>query len=140
HSQGACPAWSVRDKSARAIRIEGPPVGTTSARLVAKSAALPRSDTNIQRDRDHHAHAWEAIYVRGDMSVRSINPATGEVLETFQETAADELARILAGADAASREWCRTPAAERAERLRAAAGSAEHTCALQSRAALVCSN
>ena len=55
------------------------------------------------------------------MSVRSINPATGEVLETFQETAADELARILAGADAASREWCRTPAAERAERLRAAA-------------------
>src|SRR2546422_576082 len=120
-SQGVCPAGSVRDKSARAIRIEGPPVGTTSARPVAKSAALPRSDTNIQRDRDHHALAWQAIYVRGDMSVRSINPATGEVLETFQETAADELARILEGADAASREWCRTPAAERAERLRAAA-------------------
>src|SRR5207249_1133956 len=53
--------------------------------------------------------------------VRSTNPATGEVLETFQETAADELARILECADAASREWCRTPAAERAERLRAAA-------------------
>src|SRR5881398_1916583 len=55
------------------------------------------------------------------MSVRSINPATSEVLETFEETAADELARILECADAASREWCRTPAAERAERLRAAA-------------------
>src|SRR3989442_5358725 len=120
-SQGVCPAGSVRDKSARAIRIEAPPVGTTSAGLVAKSPALPRSDTNIQRDRDHHALAWQAIYVRGDMSVQSINPATGEVLETFQETAADELARILEGADAASREWCRTPAAERAERLRAAA-------------------
>src|SRR2546428_2405975 len=56
-SQSVCPAGGVRDKSARAIRIDGPPVGTSSARLVAKSAALPRSDTNIQRDLDHYAPA-----------------------------------------------------------------------------------
>jgi len=55
------------------------------------------------------------------VSVQSINPATGEVLETFQETAPDALARILEGADAASRDWRRSPVAERAERLRAAA-------------------
>src|SRR5207247_4209285 len=30
----------------------------------------------------------------GGVSVQSINPATGEVLETFQETAPDALARI----------------------------------------------
>src|SRR2546427_13086663 len=57
----------------------------------------------------------------GGVSVQSINPATGEVLETFQETAPDALARILGAADAASREWRRSPVAERAERLRAAA-------------------
>src|SRR5256886_1060957 len=55
------------------------------------------------------------------MTVHSINPATGEVLETFQETAPESLARILGAADAASREWRRSPVAERAERLRAAA-------------------
>jgi succinate-semialdehyde dehydrogenase / glutarate-semialdehyde dehydrogenase len=55
------------------------------------------------------------------VSVRSINPATGEVLETFEETAPDALARILERADAASREWRRRPVAERGERLRAAA-------------------
>src|SRR5207249_3498796 len=57
----------------------------------------------------------------GGVSVQSINPATGEVLETFRETAPDALARILEGADAASREWRRSPVVERAERLRAAA-------------------
>jgi len=55
------------------------------------------------------------------VSVQSINPATGEVLETFEETAPDALARILEGADAASRRWRRRPVTERAERLRAAA-------------------
>ncbi len=54
------------------------------------------------------------------MSVQSINPATGEVIETFEETAPDALARILERADAASRGWRRTPVPERAERLRAA--------------------
>jgi len=55
------------------------------------------------------------------MSYQSINPATGELLETFEETAPDALARILERADAASREWRRRPVVERAERLRAAA-------------------
>jgi acyl-CoA reductase-like NAD-dependent aldehyde dehydrogenase len=42
------------------------------------------------------------------LSIQSINPATGEVLERFEETSAP-LERILAGADAAFRQ--------RAERL-----------------------
>jgi succinate-semialdehyde dehydrogenase/glutarate-semialdehyde dehydrogenase len=54
------------------------------------------------------------------VTVQSVNPATGEVLETFEETAPDALARILERADAASREWRRRPVGERAERLRAA--------------------
>jgi succinate-semialdehyde dehydrogenase/glutarate-semialdehyde dehydrogenase len=50
-----------------------------------------------------------------------VNPATGELLQTFEETSADELDRMLARADAASREWRRRPTPERAARLHAAA-------------------
>ena len=53
------------------------------------------------------------------MSLHSVNPATGAVLETFQETSPTELDRIIARADAASREWRVLPVAARAERLRA---------------------
>ena len=55
------------------------------------------------------------------MTLQSINPATGDVLETFAETSATELDGILERADAASRDWRRQPVAQRAERLRAAA-------------------
>jgi succinate-semialdehyde dehydrogenase / glutarate-semialdehyde dehydrogenase len=55
------------------------------------------------------------------MNLQSINPATGDVLETFPETTAQQLDGILARADAASRAWRRRPIAARAERLRAAA-------------------
>ena len=34
-------------------------------------------------------------------ALRSINPATGELLETFKETGKSDLARILEGADRA---------------------------------------
>jgi len=54
------------------------------------------------------------------VSLQSVNPATGTLLETFEETPAAELDRILARAHAASREWRRLPVAARAERLRAA--------------------
>ena len=54
------------------------------------------------------------------MSFQSVNPATGEVLETFEETASDALTGILERADVASRDWRRRPVTERAERLRAA--------------------
>jgi succinate-semialdehyde dehydrogenase/glutarate-semialdehyde dehydrogenase len=50
-----------------------------------------------------------------------VNPATGELLQTFEETPADELDRMLARADAASREWRRRPTPERAARLHAVA-------------------
>ena len=55
------------------------------------------------------------------MTFRSVNPATGQLLETFEETSPAELDRILERADAASREWARRPVRERAERLRMAA-------------------
>ena len=34
------------------------------------------------------------------MSIQSINPATGEILESFKETSGQELDRILTGAHA----------------------------------------
>jgi succinate-semialdehyde dehydrogenase / glutarate-semialdehyde dehydrogenase len=55
------------------------------------------------------------------VTLESVNPATGELLERFAETSPKELDQILERADAASREWRRRPVAERAERLRAAA-------------------
>ncbi len=65
------------------------------------------------------------------MSIQSINPATGEILETFRATSSEELDRILARAQAAFAEWRTVPLAARAERMREAArrlrkGKAEH--------------
>ena len=55
------------------------------------------------------------------MTIQSVNPATGDVLETFKETSGHELDRILAAAHAAFLEWRTAPFATRAERMREAA-------------------
>ena len=55
------------------------------------------------------------------MSIQSINPATGEVLETFKETSREDLDRSLAAAHAAFLEWRTAPFATRAQRMREAA-------------------
>ncbi len=55
------------------------------------------------------------------MTFQSVNPATGQVIETFEETSPGALDRILERADAASRAWSRVPVRERADRLRVAA-------------------
>jgi succinate-semialdehyde dehydrogenase/glutarate-semialdehyde dehydrogenase len=55
------------------------------------------------------------------MSIQSINPATGEALETFQETTSQELARVLSSAQAAFHEWRALPFATRAQSLQKAA-------------------
>src|SRR5437867_5548342 len=55
------------------------------------------------------------------MSIQSVNPWTGEVLETFTETAGAELERMLARAQAVFLEWRDVPFARRAERMRQAA-------------------
>ena len=55
------------------------------------------------------------------MSIQSINPATGEVLETFKETSREDVGRILAAAHAAFLEWRTAPFATRAEGMREAA-------------------
>ncbi len=54
------------------------------------------------------------------MSIQSVNPATGEVLETLEETSPQQIDRILAGAHAAFTEWRTRPFAGRATLMRAA--------------------
>jgi succinate-semialdehyde dehydrogenase / glutarate-semialdehyde dehydrogenase len=55
------------------------------------------------------------------MSIQSINPATGKILETFEETPPQELERILSRARAAFHEWRAVPFATRAQSMRKAA-------------------
>ena len=55
------------------------------------------------------------------MSLQSVNPATGEILETFAATSSPELDRIVAQSHAAFLEWRRVPFTARAERMREAA-------------------
>ena len=54
------------------------------------------------------------------MSIQSINPATGEILERFDETSAREVDRILGEAHAAFLQWREAPFARRAHRMREA--------------------
>jgi succinate-semialdehyde dehydrogenase / glutarate-semialdehyde dehydrogenase len=56
------------------------------------------------------------------MSIQSINPATGQVLETFTETSTTEIERILAAAQAAFLQWRDVPFATRAQHMGKAAG------------------
>ena len=55
------------------------------------------------------------------MSLQSVNPATGEVLETFAATSGRELDTIVATSHAAFLEWRTVPFKARAERMREAA-------------------
>src|SRR5262249_14955591 len=55
------------------------------------------------------------------MSMQSINPATGEVVETFEEATRQQLERMLADAQAASHEWRSLSFATRAQGLHKAA-------------------
>src|SRR5438128_7979582 len=55
------------------------------------------------------------------MSIQSVNPATGDTLETFEETSPQELERSLAAASAAFHEWRSVAFATRAQKMREAA-------------------
>jgi succinate-semialdehyde dehydrogenase/glutarate-semialdehyde dehydrogenase len=55
------------------------------------------------------------------MSLQSVNPVTGEILERFEETTAPELDRMLTAAHEAFLEWRTAPFATRAQKMRAAA-------------------
>ena len=57
------------------------------------------------------------------MSIQSINPATGEILETFSATSSSDLERMVARAHAAFVKWRTEPFAARAELMRGAARS-----------------
>ena len=54
------------------------------------------------------------------MTIHSVNPTTGDALETFQETSDAELEAILGKARAAFLGWRKTAFAERAAKMRAA--------------------
>ena len=51
------------------------------------------------------------------MSIQSINPATGAVIETFQATTPQELEGALTDAQSAFHDWRRLPFATRAQNL-----------------------
>jgi len=55
------------------------------------------------------------------MTIRAVNPATGETIGEYQETPPEEVDRILHAADAAFQAWRRTSVEERAALLREAA-------------------
>src|SRR5712664_396041 len=55
------------------------------------------------------------------MSIQTVNPATGEALETYEETSPRELEQVLARAHATFVEWRTVPFAQRAHRMRKAA-------------------
>ena len=55
------------------------------------------------------------------MSIQTVNPATGEALEIYEETSPRELEQILARAHAVFLEWRTVPIADRAHRMRKAA-------------------
>jgi succinate-semialdehyde dehydrogenase/glutarate-semialdehyde dehydrogenase len=57
------------------------------------------------------------------MSIQSVNPATGDILETFEPTPRAQIEQALARAHAAFLEWRVRPVAERAVRMRAAAAA-----------------
>ena len=54
-------------------------------------------------------------------TLKSINPATGELIETYSETSNPQLARILEGIEHAFQDWRRRPVADRTALLRRAA-------------------
>src|SRR5947208_1341569 len=55
------------------------------------------------------------------MNIQSINPATGEMLESFQEMTASEVDRILEAAYTSFHEWRSRPFVDRAKKMREAA-------------------
>src|SRR5262249_6541826 len=55
------------------------------------------------------------------MAIQSINPASGKALESFPETTAQELDRMLANAQSAFHEWRTVGFAARAQRMQKAA-------------------
>jgi len=55
------------------------------------------------------------------MSIQSVNPATGEILETLEPTTPAQIDTILARAHAAFTEWRGEPFARRSALMRAAA-------------------
>src|SRR5919109_2621830 len=55
------------------------------------------------------------------MTIRAVNPTTGEILNTYEEMAPAQVARAIAQAHDAFLSWRQTSMAERAQRMHRAA-------------------
>src|SRR5918996_1586394 len=109
--------------TARRPRRFGPP--PPRRRRPASRAEPPREPLGRPRylaSPERLRHSEDLALEVTSMSMQSINPATGEVLETFTETPTEQVERILAAAHAAFLEWRQVPLATRAQPMRKAAG------------------
>src|SRR5438045_994163 len=87
-----------------------PLTGGFERRPPSTARAVPKAGRGVQLSTGRRA-----------MSIQSVNPATGETLETFEETSPQELERSLAAAAAAFHEWRGVAFATRAPKMREAA-------------------
>src|SRR5262245_40282434 len=87
------------------------------------ACAAPWSTRSAPTPIRRSAPSWRPSPVAEErrMSIQSIDPSTGEVLETFEETAAPEIERAVDAAHRAFLEWRGVAFPARAERMRAAA-------------------
>src|SRR5467141_122171 len=121
---------STDDTIAPPRRVTTPERGIWPRRASATTSACgrprgvsrrPEGVSNRPQGVDSRPIRWIVEAGRRAMSIQSVNPATGETLETFEETSPQELERSLAAAAAAFHEWRGVAFATRAQRMREAA-------------------
>src|SRR5947207_7756385 len=99
------------------MMIDGSLAPAWDAGALAVRGIAPRNDTVMLCDGDHLDRIGAALV----MTVASINPTTGETLETFAETTPAQLERVLDQALAAYQSWRRCSYGQRAQAMRQAA-------------------
>src|SRR4030095_6934206 len=75
----------------------------------AKRSCRPRRRPLASRRRLPHSQGRTDVLAVSPMSIQSINPATGQVLETFNETTPAEVERALTRAHSAFGAWRDVP-------------------------------
>src|SRR5256884_1993427 len=96
--------------------IDGSLAPAWDAGALAVRGITPRNDTVMLCDGDH----LDRIGAARVMTVASINPTTGDTLETFAETTPAQLERVLDQALVAYQSWRRCSYGQRAQAMREA--------------------
>ena len=128
-ASGTCSSGSLAESWGRTGQLLPPPlqvgdvvemtierIGTIANRIVANTDERPAGPGRA------------ASYAGGGVStpvVETRNPATGEVLETYESFSATQIDAALAEADAAAQLWASTPLSERLDLLRARGQAAD---------------